>query len=96
MMSKWLNSTKKNIKLQRSLDIDVNLLSPHEATEIIPHLSTNGLLAATICRRDGHLNPFTTTMTYAIGAQRLGVEICKYTEVTDIEVEQGKIKKSED
>lgn len=89
---KTVEQFKKNIKLQRSLGIDVDLLTPKEAKEIVPHLNTDGLLAATYCAKDGHINPFTANLVYAIGAERLGVKIHKYTEVIDVEVENGKVK----
>lgn len=82
---------KKNIALQRSLGIDVKLLSPQEAKEIVPHLNIDGLLAATYCPKDGHINPFLANLVYAIGAQRLGVKIYKYTEVIDVEVIKGRV-----
>ena len=53
---------------------------------IVPHLNTDGLLAATFCPTDGHISPFTTTNSYAIAARRLGVRIMTGTEVTGIEV----------
>lgn len=83
---------KKNIALQKSLGIDVNLLTPQQAKGIVPHLNTDGLLAATYCPKDGHINPFIATLVYAKGAQRLGVKIHKYTEVVDVEVKNGKVK----
>ncbi|SES65174.1 NAD(P)/FAD-dependent oxidoreductase [Anaerobranca gottschalkii] len=88
---KVVEQYKKNIALQRSLGIDVQLLSPQEAKEIVPHLNTDGLLAATYCPKDGHINPFLANLVYAIGAERLGVQIYKYTEVVDVEVINGRV-----
>lgn len=89
---KLVEQYKKNITLQTSLGIDVRLLTPNEAKEIVPHLNTEGLKAATYCPKDGHINPFLANLVYAIGAERLGVKIYKYTEVIDVEVDKGKVK----
>lgn len=83
---------KKNVALQNSLGIPSKLLTLDEAKEIVPFLNTDGLVSATYCKKDGHLNPFYTTEAYAKAAERLGVKIYKFTEVIDIIVENGKIK----
>lgn len=83
---------KKNIKLQNSLGIPSRLLSLEEAKEIVPFLNTDGLVSTAFCQKDGHLNPFLTTDAFARAAERLGVNIYKYTEVTDIITENGRIK----
>ncbi len=82
---------KKNVTLQNSLGIPSVYLSPEEAREIVPIIDTSQFVAATFCQKDGHLNPFHTTDAFAIAAERLGVKIFKHTEVTDIEVKNGRI-----
>lgn len=82
---------KKNIVLQHSLGIPSRLVTPSEAKEIVPHLNTEGLLAATFCPEDGHINPFKAVDAYAKAARRLGVEIETGVEVTGIKVVAGRI-----
>ncbi|SNS66050.1 sarcosine oxidase subunit beta [Anaerovirgula multivorans] len=82
----------KNVELQNSLGIPSKLLTLEEAKEIVPFLNTEGLVSATYCEKDGHLNPFHATQAYANAAERLGVKIYKFTEVTGILIEQGKIR----
>lgn len=82
---------KKNVELQNSLGIPTVYLTPKEAKEIIPHMDETKIISATFCQKDGHLNPFHTTQAYAGAAERLGVKFMKYTEVTGIKVENGKI-----
>jgi sarcosine oxidase subunit beta len=84
---------KKNVELQKSLGITVDYLTPNEAKKIVPYLNTDGILAATYCPKDGHINPFKATDAYALASKKLGVEIYTNTTVTDIIVENGKIKK---
>lgn len=86
-----LEQFKKNVALQRSLGVPVDLISPTEAQEIVPHLNTEGLLGATFCPEDGHVNPFNAVEAYALAARRLGVEIQTFTEVQGIQVEQGRV-----
>jgi len=88
---KEVNQFKKNIALQNSLGIPSRLLTPKEAKEIVPHMDETKIIAATFNPKDGHLNPFHTTQAYANAAVRLGVEIMKYTTVTGIKVEDGKV-----
>lgn len=83
---------KKNIELQNSLEIPSRLLNLKEAKEIVPFLSTDGLVSATFCQKDGHLNPFHTTEAFAKAAEGLGVKIYKFTEVNDIIIESGRVK----
>ena len=82
---------QKNVELQRSLNIPVQKLDPKGAKEVVPHLNTEGLIGATFCPTDGHANPFHCTFAYAKGAERMGVEIATYTEVTGLRTSAGKI-----
>lgn len=82
---------QKNVALQRSLGMDVEYLTPKEATRIVPYLNTTGLTSATFCQKDGHLNPFLATDAYAKAAERLGVKIYTYTEVLGINTKNGKV-----
>jgi sarcosine oxidase, subunit beta len=88
-----LEQFRKNVALQNSLDIQSRLLTLQEAQEIVPILHTEGLTGAAYHHKDGHLNPFHATMAYIQAARRLGVDVETYTEVLDIEVEQGRIQK---
>ncbi|WP_129407872.1 NAD(P)/FAD-dependent oxidoreductase [Marinitoga lauensis] len=86
------NQFHKNVQLQNSLGINSKLLSPQEAKEIVPFLNTEKLLGAAYYEKDGHANPFLTTLAYAKAAEKLGVKIYKGVEVFDIHVKEGKIK----
>ncbi|MCH4889910.1 FAD-binding oxidoreductase [Acidaminobacter sp. JC074] len=82
---------RRNIKLQNSLGIESRELTLDEAKEIVPILNTDGYVSAAYYEKDGHLNPFHTTLAFAKAAEKLGVEFMKYTEVTDIVVENGQV-----
>ncbi len=82
---------KKNVLLQQELGIPVSLLTPLEGREIVPILSTDGVLLATFCPTDGHANPFHVTYAYASAGKRLGVDLHTFTEAHEILTESGKI-----
>lgn len=82
---------KANIALQHSLGIDSQYLTAAEAGEMMPHLDTSKIKAATFCQRDGYLNPFKTVQAFVKGAEDLGVKIHKHTTVTGIKQEGGRV-----
>lgn len=82
---------KKNLELQRSLDIPSRWVTPREALEIVPFLNIDELRGAAYCAEDGHCNPFMVTEAYARAARNLQVEIYTETEVQGIETKNGNI-----
>lgn len=82
---------KKNVKLQKSLGIEVEQITPKEAKEIVPYLNTDNIISATFCPKDGHLNPFLTTDAYAKAARRLGVKIYTKTKAIGIKTNDSRI-----
>lgn len=82
----------KNVELQRSFGLSVELCDPARAKEIVPCLNTDGLMGATFCATDGFCNPFHVAQAFAEAAKRLGVEIETYTTVTGIEQKSGRVK----
>ena len=82
---------KRNVALQRSLGVDVQWLDAREAAALAPGLSTDGVLAATFCQRDGIADPNGVTMGFAKTAQSLGVTIERDVEVTGISVAAGRV-----
>jgi sarcosine oxidase, subunit beta len=83
---KELKQSEKNIALQRSLGLDVSIITPEKIQEIAPILDIKGMraIAATFCQTDGHADPFKTTHAYAQAARRKGAELRTFTEVTGI------------
>jgi sarcosine oxidase subunit beta len=84
---------KKNVEMQKKLGLEVYYLQPEEIKEVVPDINLEGIRCATYCPTDGGANPQITTYAYAQRARELGVEILTHTEVKDIIVENGKIKK---
>lgn len=74
----------KNVAMQRSLGLEVDMVDPDEARKIVPFLNTELIKKATWCPKDGHINPFLLTQGYANAAKRLGVQIHLWTNVVGI------------
>ncbi|HST21531.1 MAG TPA: FAD-binding oxidoreductase [Blastocatellia bacterium] len=88
---KDLSAFRRNVEMQRSLGVEVDLLSPDEAARLAPGLGVEGIIGATFCARDGIADPNGVTMGFAKAAQSLGVEISRETEVTAIKTESDRI-----
>lgn len=61
---KLVDVFKANIQLQKQEGINVSLLTPEEAKELVPALNTDGLLAAAYCPDDGQAYPFLVLKGY--------------------------------
>jgi len=90
---KEMKQAEKNVEMQRSLGLKVDILTPNEITDVVPILNVKGMksIGATFCPTDGHANPFKTTFAYADAARKLGAEINTYTTVIDVKIKQKKI-----
>jgi glycine/D-amino acid oxidase-like deaminating enzyme len=78
-------------KMQRGLGVDVRLLSPGEAADLIPGLNVEGVLGATFCAQDGIADPSGLTLGYATVARRAGATIRTGVEVTRIVTDGGRV-----
>ena len=83
---KEMKQAEKNVKMQRSLGLKVDILTPNEMLDVVPILDVKGMNAvgATFCPTDGHANPSKTTFAYANAAKRNGADIYTHTKVLDI------------
>lgn len=81
-----MQQAEKNVAMQRSLGLEVDILSPSEITDVVPILDVKGMRAvgATFCPTDGHADPFKTTYAYAEAAQSQGAHIYRFTAVIDV------------
>ena len=86
-----LSTYKKNVELQNSLGIKVELLSPEEIKDIVPQLNVEDIIGGTFCRLDGYLDPSGIVYGYSKYFKRLGGKIFTSTEAKKIEVKNGKV-----
>jgi len=91
---KDMEQAEKNVSMQRSLGLDVDILSPEEMREVVPILDVDGMdaIGATFCPTDGNADPFKTTYAYANAAMKHGAKIYRFTEVQGILTENGRVK----
>ena len=66
---------ERNVALQRSLGVDVTLLSPDDTRRRFRYLATDDLRGATYSPRDGYADPYLATTGIAGRARDLGVTI---------------------
>jgi sarcosine oxidase subunit beta len=76
---------EKNVALQNRCGVPTRLLEPTELRQLVPELSTTGIVAACYNPRDGVVFPWPFLWGYAHRAADLGVAIHTYTRVDDIE-----------
>jgi sarcosine oxidase subunit beta len=86
-----VDTFRRNVTLQRSLGVEVEWLDDAEAATLAPGLRTDGVLAATFCRRDGIADPNGLTTGFVKAAQAGGATIERDTEVTGITIEGGRV-----
>ena len=77
--------------MARAFGIEMNEISPKEAGELVPGMSTDDLVAAFYLPGDGVTNPIETTRALAKGAKMGGANIIENVKVTDIKVEKGAV-----
>jgi len=86
-----LEELKRGASMARSFGLEVELLSPGEAGERWPLLSTAGLVGAVYLPKDGQTNPVDTTQALARGARHGGVRIIENVKVTAIRSAHGRV-----
>ncbi|PKK91880.1 MAG: FAD-dependent oxidoreductase [Candidatus Wallbacteria bacterium HGW-Wallbacteria-1] len=82
---------EKNIQLQRSMGLKVDLLTPSMLSNLFPSINTESVLGATFCPTDGQANPFLLVHFYLSRAMESGARLLKGQEVTSIESTAGRI-----
>jgi sarcosine oxidase subunit beta len=70
-----LDTYRRNVALQQSLGVDVELLSGDEVARLFPYLETRDVLGATYRPGDCQADPYLATTAMAARARDLGVEI---------------------
>ena len=68
----------------RGFGFEMELLSPGEAAELYPLLSTAGLVGAAFISGDGHVDPYSLTHAYAKGLRAGGGNVFEGVQVTDL------------
>ncbi|MGC8903312.1 MAG: NAD(P)/FAD-dependent oxidoreductase [Fervidobacterium sp.] len=82
---------EKNVQMQKEEGLDVKILTPRQVKERYPYISTEGLIMATFCQTDGHANPHKAVIGYAQAIRNMGGHIYTHTEVTGVDIQNGKV-----
>lgn len=93
-----------NVELQNRCNVHSEFVAPNALSEIVPELSSEGVVAASFNARDAVVFPWPFVWGYAESARALGVSIHPFTRVTGIETrgrsitavvtERGKVRTS--
>jgi glycine cleavage system aminomethyltransferase T/glycine/D-amino acid oxidase-like deaminating enzyme len=75
----------------KTFGLPLELVSPAEAQELFPAMTTDGVLGAAFLKTDGYIDPSQLTFALAEGARRRGAEVCTKTRVTGIRVSSGRV-----
>jgi sarcosine oxidase subunit beta len=71
------------VRLQRSLSVQVELLEPRDVLEYVPGTRLDDILGATFGAEDGFCDPYGIASGYLTRARELGVRVALSTPVTD-------------
>jgi len=82
---------RRGASMARCFGLEVELLSPGQAQERWPLLSSEGLVGAVFLPKDGRTNPVDTTQALARGARNAGVRIIEDLKVTSIRTAGGRV-----
>ncbi|MEK9785667.1 MAG: FAD-dependent oxidoreductase [Gammaproteobacteria bacterium] len=82
---------KRGASMASCFGLEVEVISPQEALELYPIMSTKDLVGAVYLPRDGQTNPTDTTQALARGARDKGVQILERTPVLSFEKTGGRI-----
>ncbi len=82
---------KKQAALARSFGVEVQLITPREAGDLVPVMRTDDLQGAIWIPGDGKANPADLCMSLAKGARNRGVRMLEGVEVTGVLTERGRV-----
>lgn len=75
----------------KTFGLPLELISPEEARDLFPSMTTEGVLGAAYLPTDGYVDPSQLTFALAEGARRGGAEVNTGTRVTAIRLDNGRV-----
>ncbi|WP_136657826.1 FAD-dependent oxidoreductase [Nitratireductor sp. XY-223] len=88
---RWIE-VKRQATTGHSFGLEMELLTPKEAQELWPLMDVSDVIGAAFLPTDGQANPSDITQALARGARMAGAKIFEDTKVTDIEIDDGRIR----
>jgi sarcosine oxidase subunit beta len=83
---------RQNVAMHHRLGVQTEWLEPSEIAELVPLIDLQGTSGATFNPNDGLADPNSVVQGYVSGAGRLGASLMTSVEVTDVLVEDGRVK----
>lgn len=83
---------REAMAIQKRLGVDVEWVSQEKIQDMIPKMDCSDLIGGTFCKEDGLMDAGTVMNSYITECQELGVKFYTNVEVTDLVVQNGKIK----
>ncbi len=77
----------RQVAWAKTFGLPLELISPEQARELFPLMSTDGVRCASYLATDGYLDPSLLTMALAEGAREGGCRIFTHTRVTGIDLD---------
>ncbi len=79
------------VPLLQKAGMDVRLLTLAEVSQLEPALNLDGVSAASYAPQAGYMDPAMTTQALAAAARRLGVDIRQGSDVTGVQLQNGRV-----
>ncbi|MFQ5419656.1 MAG: NAD(P)/FAD-dependent oxidoreductase [Anaerolineae bacterium] len=89
--AKDLEGLRQNIRLQQSLGIQTQLISPADLADLVPGMDVADLVAVAYEPESGYADPYLTVTSFAQAAKREGVKLFQDAEVTAVHFEHGRV-----
>ncbi len=86
-----MEEIKRLVGMARSFGVDMELISPKEAKEKFPLMSSDGVVGAAFTPNDGIIDPTGLTNAMAMGAKNRGARIFTNTNVEKINLKDGRV-----
>ena len=83
----WLRGSA----MAAAFGVEMYEISLREAEELVPGMSTRGLIAAFYLPNDGQTNPLDTARSMIAGARAAGAKVFEHTPVTGIRIRNGTV-----
>ena len=84
-------AARANVAMNRSLGVEIDLLTPSEVSEIVPQISADGVAVGAYEPNSGYADPMATTYAYAEQARNHGAEILTGCAVSSIKTAGGRV-----
>ena len=81
---------KRGASMAKSFGLEVNVITPGEIAERLPHYRLDGAVGGVFLPKDGQVNPIDVTQALAAGARQRGAKVFENTKVVRILTKAGK------